>query len=360
MARPILATLSTENLLHNIRVISEKVRPASVIAMVKSNAYGHGIRSTAMRLEGHVAMFGVASIDEALILDSISLTTSILLAEGVFDAQELIVASEKSFHVVFHDYKQLEWLEVTTLPFPIHAWLKINTGMGRLGFAVDEAQMVYERLCASTNTRKPIRVMSHFACADMVGHVLSDRQIAAFSRFKNTITDTQYSFCNSAALFKYPELHYNYVRVGIAMYGVSPFSDITAHDLGLRPVMTFATKLISVKTLPKGANIGYGARYTCPETMPVGVIACGYGDGYPITARDGTPLLINGVRCPLIGRVSMDMMAVDLRGNPEAQVGDRVVMWGEGLPLEEVVVHTSEIVWNMLTNIQLRVKFYWS
>ena len=359
MVRPIRATLSTENLLHNIKVLTQQIQPARLIAMVKSNAYGHGIRSTASRLDGHVALFGVASIDEALILDSIHVATPIMLAEGVFSSEELQIAAQKNFHVVFHDYKQLEWLELVSLDRPINAWIKVNTGMGRLGFAVDEVSEVYERLERSVYINQPIHLMSHFACADVDNHPLNNHQIEQFLYLKDLLPKNPLSFCNSAALFRYPELHYDYVRVGIAMYGISPFANVVAADLGLRPVMTFTTKLISVKTLPQGSSIGYGARYVCTESMPVGIVACGYGDGYPISARDGTPILINGVRCPLIGRVSMDMMAVDLRPCLQAQVGDDVVLWGEGLPLEEVVTHTSEIVWNMLTNIQLRVKFYW-
>lgn len=341
-------------------MLSKQVHPARVVAMVKSNAYGHGIRSTAKRLDGHIALFGVASIDEALILDSISVTTPVLLAEGVFSQDELQLAAQKNFHVVFHDHQQIAWLAASQLERPITAWIKVNTGMGRLGFAVHEVEQIYNLLSSHPLIKKPIHIMSHFACADIDNHPLNHEQKVQVFYLKNKFPAALFSFCNSAALFRYKELHDDYVRVGIALYGVSPFSNYAAQDLNLRPVMTFTTKLISVKTLPQGASIGYGARYSCPTSMPVGIVACGYGDGYPISARDGTPVLINGVRCPLIGRVSMDMMAVDLRPCSGAQVGDSVVLWGEGLPLEEVVAHTSEIVWNMLTNIQLRVKFYWT
>jgi len=168
------------------------------------------------------------------------------------------------------------------------------------------------------------------------------------------------SFCNSAAIFAFPEHQYDIVRPGLALYGVSPFAHMSAAQLGLRPVMTLQTRLIAIKIMRKGATLGYGARFVCPEDMPVGIIAMGYGDGYPRSARDGTPVLVKGVRCALIGRVSMDMMTIDLRHCPQAQVQDLVILWGEGLPLEQVAPHTDNSPYDILTSVQLRVKFHWT
>ena len=359
MSRSALAILSTQNLLHNVGVIREKVKPAKLIAMVKANAYGHGLRSVAARLSGHVDILGVASIDEALALRQAGIHTPIMLAEGVFDPNELIIASTENFHVVFHTIDQLEWLDKSCCPVPLQAWVKINTGMGRLGFSLTQAPLAYERLNASPQIQKPIRLMSHFACADEKDHPLNQEQIKNFCHFTETIK-TDYSLCNSAALFHFPNYHYNYVRPGLALYGVSPIPGVCAEDLKLKPVMTLQTRLISVQIYEKGTPIGYGARYRCPKKMPVGVVAFGYGDGYPVTAKDGTPVLVNNTQCPLIGRVSMDMLTVDLRPCPTAQVDDPVILWGTGLPIEQVAAHTHNITWDMLTGVQHRVKFLWT
>ncbi len=359
MSRTAIAVLSTENLLHNLQVIQEKVKPAKIIAMVKANAYGHGIRSVSARLDKHVAMLGVASIDEALALRKSGVKCDILLAEGVFEASELMVASTEKFHVVFHHASQLEWLQKSHCPLPLQAWMKVNTGMGRLGFSLADAKKAYAQLCMSPIITKPVRVLSHFACADEPEHLLNAEQIKAFQSLIQDLK-TEYSFCNSAALFAFEDCYYDYVRPGIALYGISPLPSRSAQSLHLKPVMTLQSSLISVQNMSKGAFVGYGARYQCPEAMPVGVVAFGYGDGYPISARDGTPLLVNGIECPLVGRVSMDMLMVDLRPCAQAKVGDPVILWGQGLPIERVVEHTSNITWDLLTGVQHRVKFLWT
>lgn len=359
MSRTAVAVLSTENLLHNISVIKERVKPAKIIAMVKANAYGHGIRSVSMRIGKHVDMLGVASIDEAVALRKVGVNTPIMLAQSVFEPNELLLASVENFHVVFHHGMQIEWLEKNSMPSPLNSWLKINTGMGRLGFNFAEAKSYYQKLMAHKNVAKPVRIMSHFACADQIEHPLNKEQINLFHDFISDIT-SEYSMSNSAGIFNFPNCNYNYVRPGIALYGVSPLENVTAQDLNLRPVMTLQTSLMSVQKLKKGSLIGYGARYSCPEDMPVGIVAFGYGDGYPWTAQDGTPILINNIECNLIGRVSMDMIAVDLRNCPNAKVGDPAILWGDGLPVERVVKHTGTISWNMLASVQNRVKFLWT
>ena len=359
MGRSAVAILSTENLLHNMRLIKEKVKPAKVIAMVKANAYGHGLRSVASRLSAHADILGVASIDEALALRQAGIHTPIMLAEGVFDRTELVLASTENFHVVFHTIDQLDWLDKIYCPVPLRAWIKINTGMGRLGFTCDQFPLAYKRLKESTHTQKPLHLMSHFACADDHHHPLNAEQIKNFYQLTQSF-EGKYSLCNSAAIFHFPDHYYDYVRPGLALYGVSPLPGICAQELGLKPVMTLQTTLISVQTYEKDTPIGYGARYRCPEKMPVGVVAFGYGDGYPITTKDNAPILVNMRECGVVGRVSMDMLTVDLRNCPTAQVGDPVVLWGEGLPIEKVADHTHNITWDMLTGVQHRVKFLWT
>ncbi|MGV8948363.1 MAG: alanine racemase [Candidatus Paracaedibacter sp.] len=361
MSRTAVAILSTENLLHNLKVIKEKASQSKVIAMVKANAYGHGLRSVSARLEKHVDMLGVASIDEALILRKIGIQIPIILAEGVFEPNELLVASTEGFHVVFHEEVQLQWLANLSCPLPLQAWLKIDSGMGRLGFDIDKAPTFYDQLTKSRQIAHPIRIMSHLACADDLKNPLNQHQIEVFSGFIKSISGNgEYSLCNSAGVFQYPTSHHHFVRPGIALYGASPILAKSAADLGLKPVMTLQTSLIGIKKMAKGSPIGYGARYICPEDMNVGIIAFGYGDGYPRSARDGTPILINNTRCKLVGRVSMDMIAVDLSPCVHAKVGDPVILWGTDLPIEEVAAFTDNVSYDLLTGVQNRVKFHWT
>lgn len=364
MSRGAVAILSTENLLHNANVIREKVKPAKVIAMVKANAYGHGIRSVAARLDGVVDFFGVASIDEALILRKLGLgiKTPIILMEGAFEPHDLSLASIENLHVVFHHQEQIKWLDVKKLPRPLQAWMKIDTGMGRLGFDVTQATAVYEQLSTHRALLHPINIMSHFGCADDKDHPLNKHQINLFNTLVKEFTPlgSQFSLCNSAGLFHFPQCHFDYVRPGLSLYGVSPILGTTGADFDLKPVMTLQTRLISVRFVKKGSSVGYGARFVCPEDMLVGIIAFGYGDGYPYTAQDGTPIFINRIKCGLIGQVSMDMIAIDLRNCPQARIGDPVLLWGEHLPLEEIVSYTAQSSWSLMTGVQHRVKFCWT
>jgi alanine racemase len=359
MSRSAIAILSTEALAHNITVLKGHAPRSYIWAMVKANAYGHGLRSVSLRLEPYVDNLAVACIDEALALRRAGIKKPITLIEGINEPDELLIASCENFHVVFHDPLQLEWLYASSLPLPLTTWLKIDTGMGRLGFLGEEAEQAYEKLVASKWVKQPVGIMSHFACADIPNHSLNHKQI---TRFKDFIQQRSapISFCNSAGIFSFPEQHYDVIRPGIALYGVSPIADFTATSLGLKPVMTLQTRLIAKRIIPEGSTIGYGARYICRENMPIGVIAMGYGDGLSRTTQDGAPILVNGIRCSFVGKVSMDMATIDLRNCPDAQVGDPVILWGEGLPIEEVAPFTSLSPYDMLTGIQPRVKFYWT
>jgi alanine racemase len=356
--RPATAILSRKNLLHNIKIIKEKAPSSKVIAMVKANAYGHGICEVGRILDGNVDMLGVCSIDEALMLRNAGVKAQVILAQGVFDESELLQASCERFHVVFNNDEQLNWLERQDLPILLNSWIKINTGMGRLGFQLENAKSAYLRLLESKKTEKPVRIMSHFACADDASHPLNQRQIAVFREFIKD-KNSEYSFCNSGGIMNFPECNFDFVRPGISIYGVSPISGKTAADFGLKPVMTMQSKISSVQKIRKGETIGYNARYKCSEDTNVGIVAIGYGDGYPLTAVDGTPILVNEKECSLVGRVSMDMIAVDLKNCPDAKVGDKVILWGDALPVERVSASSTNISYNTLTGVQSRVKYLW-
>jgi alanine racemase len=359
MSRAAIAILSTENLLHNLKVIQERAPDSRILAMIKANAYGHGLRSVALRLEKSVESLGVACIDEALALRKVGVQIPITLMEGVFEPDELLIASCQKFPVVIHHHTQVEWLMTSTLPAPLRIWLKVDTGMGRLGFTPAEVLSVHQRLSHHRQLQQPFGLMSHFACAEDKTHPLNAQQIATFRALAETLPGPR-SFANSAAILHFPEIHYETIRPGLALYGVSPLADQTAASLGLKPVMTLQTRLIAIRQMKKGSTIGYGGRFICPEDMPIGVIAIGYGDGYPRSAVDGTPILVNGRRCQLVGTVSMDMMTIDLRACPNAKVGDIVTLWGDGLPIEEVATYTAHIPYDLLCAVQSRVKFHWT
>jgi alanine racemase len=359
MSRAAIATLSTENLLHNLSVMQQTGKPARVMAMVKANAYGHGLRSVALRLEKQVQSLGVSSIDEAIALREAGVKAPITLIEGVFEPEELLVAAAQNFHVVFHEARQLKWLQARRLPAPLHVWLKVDTGMGRLGFYREEAEKAYKQLSNCENVIPPVHILSHFACADAREHPLNRVQMDDFQSFIHNLPGLK-SLANSAGAFQFPEARYDVIRTGIALYGASPCEKISAQEFELKPVMTLQTRLIAVRHMKKGSSIGYGARFVCPEDMPVGVIAIGYGDGYPRSAADGTPIIVNQKRCQIVGRVSMDMATIDLRACPGAKPGDPVVLWGEGLPIEEVATHTCHIAYDLLCGVQSRVKFHWT
>lgn len=325
--------------------------------MIKSNAYGHGLIEVAQCLEGYTDLFGVRSLEEAFILVENKIKTPLLLAQGIRNPYELIEASKHNFQVVIHTYEHIEWLNSLTLAHPIVCWLKINTGMGRLGFDPIHTDFLYTQLTSNTRNVKDVILMSHFACAENKDHPLNTTQIETFKTHTEQLSSPR-SMSNSAAIFNFPECHFEYVRPGIALYGISPIPEKTK-ELGLKPVMTFYSSLLCVKTLPKGASVGYSARYFCPETMLIGIIGCGYADGYPLTIDENTPVLIKDTVCPIIGKISMDMIAVDLRNVPTAKIGDSVIMWGENLPLETIVPHTAQSSYTILAGMVHNVPSEW-
>jgi alanine racemase len=359
MSRGAIAVLSSENLVHNVAQIKVAAPSKSIIAMVKANAYGHGIRSTAIRLDKHVDSLGVASIEEGLALRKAGVKSPIVLAEGVFEPDELLIAACQNFHVVFHDPTQLDWLKGLSLPLPLVSWLKVDSGLGRLGFSIEDAPHALNILKNCPYIKQSIGLMSHISCADNPDHSLNETQLKAFNQLANDWEGPR-SLANSATIFAFPQGHYDVIRPGLLMYGVSPFKGKKASDYGLKPVMTLQTRLISVRRREAGSFIGYGATYQCTEPTNIGIIAIGYGDGYLRALPPSTPVLVNGEKCHLVGRISMDMAAIDLSQCKDAKVGDPVILWGEGLPIEEIIEDSSLIAYELLTGVQSRVNFHWT
>ena len=242
------------------------------------------------------------------------------------------------------------------MPNPVYAWLKIDTGMHRLGFPLAKVRSAYERLQACGNVAGQIRLMTHFACASEPDNPMTSEQVQAFNRACEGVPGER-SLANSAGVLNFPQSHADWVRPGIMLYGVSPLPAGRAADHQLRPVMSLVTELISIKQVEQGGAVGYGSRWHCPEAMPVGIVAAGYGDGYPRHVVSGTPILINGHRAAVIGHVSMDMLAVDLRQVSNPAVGDAVELWGSRLPIEEVAEHAGTIPYELMCGVQKRLNF---
>lgn len=350
MMRPLRARLSAEALSHNLAVARRHAGSARVMAIVKADAYGHGVALAADAL-GEADAFGVASLDEGLALREIGGSRPILLLEGLFDAHELGIAARNNLSIVVHQDLQVDFLSAAQREIAV--WIKIDTGMHRLGFAPERLDEVLKRLRAMPTLRVE-GVMSHLARADEVDPAPTYEQIALFTRSTEDRA-LQRSLANSAGISGFGDSCFDWVRPGIMLYGSSPFAHRSAESLDLLPVMTLESELIAVQDRRKGDAIGYGGDYICPEDMRVGVVAGGYGDGYPRHAPAGTPVLVNGVRVPLIGRVSMDMITVDLRTVSDARVGSPVVLWGDRLPVDEIATHAGTIAYELFCNVNARV-----
>lgn len=354
MGRPTTITIHLDALRHNLQQIKKLAPQSSILAMVKSNAYGHGLERIALALPDADAL-GVACIEEGIKLRNAGVNNPIVLMEGLFTGNELNQAAQLDFDLVVHHVDQVEILEKNPSIKPLRIWLKINTGMHRLGFDPDKVETVYQRLMQCANIKKPIIIMTHFAEADSEDKTSTEKQIACFEKVTKNIPGPR-SLCNSAGIMTYPKAHQDWVRPGIILYGASPIKGDSLSDHGFKPVMSLSTQIIALHQVTKGEKVGYGGTWICPEDMLVGVIAIGYGDGYPQFAKAGTPVLVNGKICPLVGRVSMDMATVDLRTQPYAKVGDPVVLWGEGLPIEKVAENNHTSAYELLTRITQRVR----
>lgn len=358
MTRATRATINLTALRHNLSIAKQAAPHSKQLAVIKANAYGHGIVQVAKALEQADAL-AVACIDEAVQLRDAGISQSIVVLEGFLIQQELDVCLAYQLTPVIHQLEQIELLEAARSE-PIPVWFKVDTGMHRLGFAIEQATQMWRRLhdCRSVDVQH-IVLMSHFANADNISDDRTERQYASFQHLcKQISADTatpQCSLANSGGLLGWMHTQMDWIRPGIMLYGISPFKNKTGEAHDLQPVMTLRSQLIAINYCKQGEGVGYGGDWVCPEDMPIGVVAIGYGDGYPRQAKSGTPVLVNGQRTTLVGRVSMDMMTVDLRGLHEIQLGDEVVLWGEGLPAEEVAAHADTIAYDLLCGVNPRV-----
>jgi alanine racemase len=317
---------------------------------VKANAYGHGL-GRVRRALANADGFGIVELEGAVALREAGAKQPILLLEGFFESAELPVLAAHDLAIVVHSQDQLRILESTKPARPLDVFFKINTGMNRLGFAVPVVRAMLERL-RNTGVAKSITLMTHFATAD--GPPGIEEAMRRFDEATKGM-DLPRSLANTAGIFAHPASHADIVRLGIGLYGATPFEDRTAQSLGLVPAMTLESKLIAVQDLPAGETIGYGGTFRTERPMRAGIVACGYADGYPRHAPSGTPVLVNGVRAKTAGRVSMDMMMVDLAAVADARVGSRVVLWGEGLAIDEVAVNAGTVGYELMCAVAPRV-----
>ncbi|MDT8408101.1 MAG: alanine racemase [Wenzhouxiangellaceae bacterium] len=354
MSRDTYATIDVPALQRNLERVRTLAEGARLMVAVKADAYGHGLERCVPALE-RADMLAVATLDEARAVRALSAQVPLLLLEGITAAEEMAAVEALRLEMVVHHESQLEWLESISAQPGKRLWLKIETGMHRLGFAAARVAQAHARLMALTGVEEVV-LMSHFACADAPLDPLNRRQMECFDQAVAGLPGP-HCLANSAALLQLPQARRDWVRAGLLIYGASPSPDISSQSLGLAPVMTLETQLIAVKTVLAGEAIGYGARYTAAGDMRIGVAAVGYGDGYPRNMPDGAPVLVNGRRARLAGRVSMDMITIDLEGQPTAGVGDPVVLWGRGLPVEEVAGAVDTIPYELFCRVTRRVSY---
>lgn len=336
-------SIDSEALRHNFQRVKSLAGDSRVIAVIKANAYGHGVQAVAAALSQADA-FALATSGEAIALRQSGVTKPLIVLQGCFSIEALKMLAELDIQVVVHQAHQIALLEQCP-ELKLDVWLKINTGMHRLGIPLEMVEASYRRLRACKSVGH-IRLMSHLANADEPSHAKNREQLSALNHLREMLGE-ETSMANSAALMALPESRLQWVRPGIMLYGSSPLIAKTAAELELKAVMNFESKLIAVQQLQQGDEIGYGSTWQCRQAMTVGVVAAGYADGYPRHAPSGTPVWVNNVLCPLLGRVSMDSLCVDLRG-VTTEVGDRVVLWGKELSVDVVAEHAGTISYELL------------
>ena len=350
MSRPVAVELDLSALHHNVKRLRELAPQSKILAMVKANAYGHGLIPIARALaSSSVEGFGVSCSEEALYLREAGIKQRIVLMEGLFSAEELPLLESYQLDTVLHDQRQLRLLTEKALPHPVNVWIKINTGMNRLGLSQHDFAEVW-RQCQNCTWINVICVMTHFPSADNPLEKTTLQQIEQFAQITKGLA-VEKSLANSAAILAYPRCHADWIRPGLLLYGVSPFSDSSGIQHELKPVMNLKSEIITINQLQTGDRVGYGGAWIAPHSMPIGVVAMGYGDGYPHRAKTGTPVLVNEQFVELVGQVSMDMLTVDLRHQPQAKQGDPVTLWGAGLPVEQVAMSTATFRYELLCGI---------
>ncbi|WP_426415045.1 alanine racemase [Aestuariirhabdus sp. LZHN29] len=354
MGRPAKASIDLNALRANYRLAQQVAPQSKSIAIVKANAYGHGCEACARALEPLVPAFGVACIEEALKLRAAGITKPILLLEGSFTADEVAIAAREDFWVMVENDQHVEQVRASHPAHPVQVWIKVDTGMHRLGMAPASLPAIYAQLKALPQVAGEIVVATHFSSADMLDDHSTISQMEVFSRACEGINAPR-SMANSAALMGWPDARADWNRPGFMLYGATPFG--RPHEVAdqLRPVMTLSSGVIGLRKVAAGSAVGYARSWVASRPSIIATVAIGYGDGYPRHAPSGTPVLVNGQRAPLVGRVSMDMITVDVTDLPPVSLNDPVVLWGGELPVNEVASYAGTIGYELLTRMTGRV-----
>ena len=339
---------------YNLQKIREYAPKAKVMAVIKANAYGHGLLRIAEALN-EIDAVAVARADEGIRLRRAGFTSKITILEGFVCEQELQNLIDYNLDIVVHTVEQINILEKYSGQKRLTAWLKLDTGMNRLGFMVTEFASIYQRLLACQCINKPVSLMTHLSSADDINSPVTPQQLTLFKDIIHTYPGEK-SIANSAGIIAWPDSLADWVRPGIMLYGVSPFKNKQGDELNLKPVMSLHSRLIAVKNIAAGVAVGYAGTWVSEKPTRLGVVAIGYGDGYPRYAKTGTPVLVNGKRVPLVGRVSMDMITVDLNTQLNAEPGDPVTLWGDSLAVEEIARYADTIPYTLLCGITQRVE----
>lgn len=347
------AEISAAALKSNLRRLRELAPHSKVMAVVKANGYGHGLLNVANCLSTADG-FGLARLEEALELRTGGVTAKLLLLEGFFRQSDLELLVTHDIDTVVHHEFQIEMLEQQTLTKPVTVWLKIDSGMHRLGFNLAQFNAIYARLMACPQVAKPIHLMTHFACADEPDNPATAKQAERFNEMTQGLPGFR-TLANSAAALYWQQTQADWIRPGIALYGVSPVANDFGSNHGLVPAMELVSQLIAVRDHKAGDPVGYGSYWHAKQDTQLGVVAIGYGDGYPRNAPEGTPVWVNGRLVPIVGRVSMDMLTVDLGIDATDKVGDAVMLWGKALPVEDVAEHIGTIAYELVTKLTPRV-----
>lgn len=349
------AHIDLEALSNNLEKVKSSAPQSKVLAMVKCNAYGHGAVQVTKKIEKEVDAFGVMFLEEAIELYDAGIKKPIVILTGFFDKKELEAIDQYGFESVVHNLEQIDILEKTKLTKPLRVWLKIDSGMHRLGLQSHEVPFAYKSLMANETVEKPLRLMTHFADADDLASGKTKNQIEIFEKVTKNL-EGELCLANSAAILNHPTTRTTWIRPGILLYGAVPFESNSGLELGLEPVMTLTSQIITTHFLAKGETIGYGSTFECPQNMRIGTAAIGYGHGYPRNVKSA-PVLVDGVHTQLVGRVAMDMFGIDLRKVPEAKIGSQIILWGRGLPIEEIARNSGEIQYELFCRLTFRVKY---
>ncbi|MFC5740674.1 alanine racemase [Dyella tabacisoli] len=357
MSRTTVATIHLGALRHNLARIKAMAAPAKVMAVVKADAYGHGLERVARALAQEADAFAVAALGDGLRLRAAGHRQRIVVLSGPDQPGDIAEMQRLGLDAAIHHEEQLRWLaEATPARGLLRVWLKVDSGMHRLGFAPERTADIHARLATMPGIDREIGLLTHFAESEVFDGTETLAQMACFNDATRQLQGPR-SLSNSAAVLGWPDARADWVRSGGLLYGLSVVADKTGADFGFRPAMTLSTRLIAINHIKRGERIGYNGTWTCPQDMPIGVAAVGYGDGYPRSAVAGTPVLIGDRQVPLVGRVSMDLITLDLREAPLAKVGDRVVLWGPQLPVEEIAAQAGTISYDLTCGMTRRVLF---